>query len=177
MSRVASQSTAGCRSLGAVFGSVLALSTWLLPAVAWAEEPTEPPANYRPERYPPPGTGTSLVLAGAGVALGGYAMAFGTSYLWPDAPTAKDLRIPVAGPILAIAGAKCGDGELGCGTVPLVFRTIFAAVSGVGQLGGLLILGEGLWLRTGAAAPQNAVVYGHLARTPAGSETAYSSGL
>jgi hypothetical protein len=128
------------------------LTLVVVPSRARADEPTEAPANYRPERYPSAGTGSSLVLAGTGVALGGYALGFGTSYLWAEAPTASDLRIPVVGPALAIAGAGCSSAEVGCGTLQVAIRTVFATLSGLGQLGGLVIVAEGLLLPTAASA-------------------------
>jgi hypothetical protein len=123
---------------------------------ARADEPTQAEVDHRPDRYPPPGTGSSLVLGGAGVALGGYAVAFGSSYLWSEAPTASDLRLPVAGPVLAIAGAGCGAEEAGCGNLVVVVRSVFAALSGMAQIGGLALMAEGLFLPTAGEAPSSA---------------------
>jgi hypothetical protein len=122
---------------------------------ARADEPTQAEVEYRPDRYPATGTGSSLIVAGSGIALGGYAIGFGTSYLWADAPTAADLRLPVVGPVLALAGAGCGNGEAGCGTLSVVVRSVFAVISGIGQLGGLALITEGLFLPT-ADAPSSA---------------------
>lgn len=115
---------------------------------ARAEEPTQPPIHYYPDRYPAPSARTNVLISGALVAGGSYGLALGTSYLWSDAPTASDLRIPVAGPFMAVAGAGCGPAESGCNTVGVVIRTIFATLSGVGQVGGIALLAEGLFMRT-----------------------------
>jgi hypothetical protein len=120
-------------------------------APARADEPTQAELEYRPDRYPPPGTGTSFVLAGSGIALGGYAVAFGSSYLWSEAPIAGDLRLPVVGPFLAVAGAGCGSSEVGCSTITVAVRTVFAIFSGIGQVGGLALVAEGLLLPTSDA--------------------------
>lgn len=81
---------------------------------------------------------------------GSYGLALGTSYLWADAPTADDMRIPVVGPFMAIGGAKCGGAETGCNTVSVVIRTVFATLSGIGQVGGIALVAEGLFMRTEA---------------------------
>jgi hypothetical protein len=123
---------------------------------AHADEPTEAPVQYRTERYPSEGTGTSLVLAGAAITLGSYGVAFGTSYLWPHAPTAEDLRLPIVGPAMAVAGAGCAEREreAGCSTPIVVVRTVLAAIGGIGQLGGLALIAEGLFLPTSAPSAQ-----------------------
>lgn len=124
---------------------------------ARADEPTQAQVEYSPDRYPAKGTGSSLILAGSGIALGGYAIGFGTSYLWADAPTASDLKLPVVGPVLALAGAGCGSDEAGgCGTLVVVVRSVFAAFSGIGQLGGLALITEGIFLPT-SDAPSSAL--------------------
>jgi hypothetical protein len=137
--------------LAGLLASLLTLSP-----TARADEPTQAEVDYRPDRYPPSGTGTSLVLAGTGIAIGGYAIAFGSSYLWPDAPTAADLRLPVVGPFFALAGAGCAAGEAGgCSTLTVVVRSVFAALSGIGQVGGLALVTEGLFLPTSSTAPSS----------------------
>lgn len=117
---------------------------------ARASEPTEPPIDHDPKRHPSPSARTNLLIAGAAVGVGSYGIAYGTSYLWSDAPTADDLRLPVVGPILAVTGAGCGSGEVGCGTFAVVLRTVMATLSGVGQLGGLGLLIEGIFVPTEA---------------------------
>jgi len=82
------------------------------------------------------------------VTAGFYGLGFGTSYLWPSSPVAEDLRIPVVGPYSAVFGAGCGDSERGCGTFVAVLRTTLAAISGLGQTGGVFLLGEALFLDT-----------------------------
>jgi hypothetical protein len=76
----------------------IAVMVLLLSSPAFAEEPTEPPTTYSPDRYPEPSAQGTVLVAGANVALVSYGLAFGSSFFWADAPTAQDLRLPVVGP-------------------------------------------------------------------------------
>lgn len=134
-----------------VLGGVIAL-TAAGSRPARAEEPTLAEAHYDPNEHPPSGTQGRLILTGAGLTVGWYAAAVGTSFMWQDAANAKDLRIPVAGPWLALADTGCGSKERDCETAVVVFRTVVTVISGVGQLGGLLVLAEGLFVGSGAPA-------------------------
>lgn len=121
-----------------------------LAAEARADEPTPSGANYNPKVYPPPSAQPNLILIGAGITVGWYGAAYGLSYLWPDAPHASDLRIPVAGPYMALANTGCGANESDCGTFTLVIRTVLTGLTAVGQTGGVLAMIEGVFLRTQA---------------------------
>lgn len=149
---------------GPVFRTRLALSSGsillLVSATAAAEEPlTTPsePASSAPfvAETPPSGARGTLAAAGAGVFVGWYGVALGESFLWPDAPEANKLRIPVAGPWLTVAHAGCASGEAGCTDILAVVRAVVAGISAVGQVGGLLAIGEAAFLptSTGAHAP------------------------
>jgi hypothetical protein len=131
-----------------VFIGLIGLCT---PRVARAEEPTRAAVQYRPDVYPDSAARTNTLLAGTAVLVGGYAVGLGTSFLWSDAPTAQKLRLPVVGPIFAIANVGCGSAERSCDTVTLVVRSVLAGISGVGQVGGIGVLLEGLFMPTRAA--------------------------
>lgn len=122
-------------------------------STAHAEEPTIDEVRYHPTELPPDGTRSRLLLTGAGLTLGWYGIALGTSYLYPNAPNARDLRLPVVGPWMALDGVRCGSGERNCRDAVLVIRTALAVLSGVGQAGGLLGVVEGLFLPSPAANP------------------------
>lgn len=141
------------RSFFTVLIGALALSTLVSTRDAAAEEPTIDQIEYHPAEFPPDGTRARLILVGAALTAGWYGAAVGTSYLWPDAPNAKDLRLPVVGPWMALGDVGCGDRERSCTTVPLVMRTALAVVSGVGQAGGLLAIVEGLFIDTASSTP------------------------
>jgi hypothetical protein len=136
--------------------SVAALAAFAgLAANARADEPIPPQIDTNPASYPPPSTRTNLLLVGAGVTVGWYGVAFGTSYLWPDSDGASSLRIPVAGPYMALAKTGCSDNESSCNTFTVIVRTILTSLSAVGQTGGLLVMLEGAFVptQTGTAAP------------------------
>jgi hypothetical protein len=126
------------------------------PAAERAEPAAAPPRvdpavserEQLPLEYPPPSARTNLALAGTGIFVGWYGLALGASVLEPDAPGSTDLRIPVAGPWMAVAQAGCAKGNPDCSTAWVVVRAILQAMDGVGQAGGLLVLGEALFLPT-----------------------------
>jgi hypothetical protein len=117
---------------------------------ASADEPVRT-ESYDPGVYPPPSARWGLLAAGAGTTLVWYGGAVGFSYLWPDAPGANDLRVPIAGPWLALADTGCADDNPDCSTFTVVLRAILTAVDGIGQAGGLAVVGEALFLPTAAA--------------------------
>jgi hypothetical protein len=139
------------RHLGrAAAAASIVCSLTFLSRVSLADEPLAPEADTNPNIRPRPTAQPNLILIGAAVTAGWYGIALGTSYLWPDSDGAGSLRIPVAGPYMALAKTGCGSGEPDCDTVALVFRTIVTVLSAVGQTGGVLAMGEGLFLQTGS---------------------------
>jgi hypothetical protein len=139
---------------GARVTAVGLLLAW--PGVAFAEEPTIEEVQYAPTELPPDAARSRLLWTGLALTAGWYGASVGTSYLWEDAPNARDLRLPVVGPWLALGDVGCGSRESSCKNLTVVARTALAVISGVGQAGGLLALAEGLFMPTGSAqkAPQ-----------------------
>jgi hypothetical protein len=121
---------------------------------ARAEEPTIDEVRYHPTELPPDGTRARLLLTGTALTAGWYGIGVGTSYLWPDAKNARDLRLPVVGPWMALGDTGCGSKERNCRDAVLVIRTLAAVLSGVGQAGGLFAIAEGLFLNTGTVAAE-----------------------
>ena len=99
------------------------------------------------DQYPAPSARRNLLIAGGVTVASWYALALGSSYLWPDTVGAKDLRIPVAGPWLAFAHSGCGP-VASCSKVIVVIRAIATALDGIGQASGVAFVGEGLFLPT-----------------------------
>jgi hypothetical protein len=75
--------------------------------------------------------------------------------LWeePDFRGSKDLRIPIAGPWMALSKTGCPTSSPDCSTVTLVIGAILNVFDGVAQAGGLGIIGEGLFLNTSSGRP------------------------
>jgi hypothetical protein len=139
--------------VGLCLGALASVGAWAGPARA--EEPTLDETKYNPTELPPDGAGGRLMLAGALLTVGWYGASVGTSYLYADAPNAKDLRIPVVGPWMALADVGCGDNESRCSNGSVILRTALAVIGGVGQLGGLLAFTEGVFVSTRSDAPAN----------------------
>jgi len=143
-------------SVGTVFAAHL-----LLTGVAHAEEPTglpQPTARPPAQDLPPPGTRTSLLLAGATTTVVAYGLALGTSFLVKedDLRGSRDLRIPVAGPWISIGRTGCPASDTDCSKIPLVIGAFLKAFDGIVQAGGLAVIGEGLFLRQAPPAPRKA---------------------
>ncbi len=139
----------------------LTLLAALAPGAAHAEEPgapsvatSLPPAPPAAEQ-PPPGARTTHIVAGAATTVISYGLALGTSFLLEpkDFNGAKDLRIPLAGPWMALGKTGCPTSTPDCSTVTLVIGAILTVFDGVTQAGGLGIIGEGLFLNTSSSAP------------------------
>lgn len=134
--------------LGRGAAAAVLCSSVLLSVSAHADEPVAPEEDTNPKTKPPASARVNVVLVGLAVTAGWYGVAAGTSYLWPDSDGASALRIPVAGPYMALAKTGCSDAEPDCTTLTVVVRTVFTALSAIGQTGGVLAMGEGLFLPT-----------------------------
>jgi hypothetical protein len=116
-----------------------------------ADEPVPPEVDLNPSSYPPPAARPNLMLVGAGVTVAWYGIALGTSYGWKNADSSSSLRIPVAGPYMALAKpAHCADTETNCSTFSVIIRTVITSLSLVGQTGGVLAMLEGAFVPTSA---------------------------
>lgn len=119
---------------------------------AHADEPVRTEV-YDPGEYPPPSAPWGVFAVGLGSTLVWYGGAAGASYLWPDAPGAHDLRIPVAGPWLALGHTGCADNNPDCSTFSIIARLVGTALDGVGQVGGVALMAEALFLPTAVPSP------------------------
>lgn len=128
-------------------GLALGCALGLGAPAAHADEPV-PPTDVDPDLYPPSGTQLPLAAVALGTTAVWYGAAVGFSYLWPDAPGADDLRIPVAGPWMALADTGCADDDPGCSMFTVVIRAILTTIDAVGQTGGVLVAAEAAFLPT-----------------------------
>jgi hypothetical protein len=140
-----------------LFCSCAGLVLATLAAPAFAQEPPissdqAAPAPPRVDELPPPAAKPNTIVAGAVSAAAFYGAGVAASYLFPDAPGGRDLRIPVAGPWLSLRSTGCAKSDPGCGAGVIAIRALLTILDGVGQLGGLAVIGEGLFLNTSAQA-------------------------
>jgi hypothetical protein len=137
-----------------VISCLCALALAAVASPAHAEEPTDLPSPAEPAPgpdLPPPSARLNLALTGVAMTGGFYGAALASSFIWSNGKWAPDVRIPVAGPWLALRHLECGSGELNCGTALVIVRGVLAGLDGVGQAGGLLVALESLFLPTRAA--------------------------
>lgn len=140
-----------------VRSALIGLLTGVVPVLASipAHAQVEPPPQYIPtDEYPAPSARWKLVLGGFGTTAAFYALAQPFSYAWPDAPGGRDLRIPVAGPWMAIANNGCAADNPDCSKFWMWTRGILTALDGLGQAGGLGIALEGIFLHTADDVPE-----------------------
>lgn len=130
-----------------------ALVTVLAASPAQADEPVRE-EKYEPEAHPPTGTGSRMFWAGAITTGVWYGGALSFSYLWPSAPGADDLRIPVAGPWMALGDTGCAKNDPNCGLFGVILRALLTTIDAVGQTGGVLIMVESLFLQTDEPGPR-----------------------
>jgi len=144
--------------LSAVFFGLVAGAT---PRIAAAEptpakaaafpDPSEAlPTTSRsvaPDEYPPPAAKRNLLIVGLTSTALWYGGALGVSYAVDDPAMAKDLRIPFAGPWMALSHTGCNGGP-DCNTFLVVLGAILTSLDGIGQIAGLGLAGEGLFMPT-----------------------------
>ncbi|RYZ03002.1 MAG: hypothetical protein EOO73_29200 [Myxococcales bacterium] len=147
------------------FRFLVAFALALLPGTFVASaHAAEPIPEFRPAPptadLPPPGARTATIVAGAATTVVSYGLAVGASFLVDEADHRgiKDLRIPIAGPWIALGKTGCPTSDPDCSVFPLVFGALVTILDGVVQAGGLAVVGEGLFLKTSTrrASPQKA---------------------
>jgi len=99
------------------------------------------------DEYPPPAARRNLILVGVTSTALWYGGALGASYMVDNQSMAKDLRIPFAGPWMSLAHTGCNGGP-DCNTFLVVVGAILTSLDGVGQIAGLALAGEGLFMPT-----------------------------
>ncbi len=124
----------------AAFGTGALTST-----AARADEP-EPLVRFEPDAVPPESTRTKVLLLGGAMTALSYGGALGASYLWSEDAGAADLRIPVIGPWIKLGHTTlCPSEESGCNNVMQVLGAVLVGFDGLGQIGGLALLAEGIF--------------------------------
>jgi hypothetical protein len=121
---------------------------------ASAKDKSDGPAldeNGQPiHRYPPTGVRWGLIFGGATMTLGAYGASLAAAYGWPDVPGSERLKIPFIGPWWALAENACTPTDPDCGAI-LYIRGVLEVFSGIVQVSGLPLIGEGIFMTTEAA--------------------------
>lgn len=112
-----------------------------------SDVPVPTSRSVTPDEFPPPAARRNLIVAGVTSTALWYGGALGASYLVDNSAMAKDLRIPFAGPWMALAHTGC-DGGPNCNTFLVVLGAILTSLDGIGQIAGLGLAGEGLFMPT-----------------------------
>lgn len=107
-----------------------------------------PVENDAPVELPDESARVNHIVAGAVTTAVWYGVAVGHSLLWSDNPGAEKLRLPIVGPWLSLAKTGCPKDEPDCSTALVVVQAVLTTISGVGQLGGIAVIAEGLFVPT-----------------------------
>lgn len=152
-----------------LFAAALLAVALAAPGVALAQEKKEvdPPSNTGKDanpsgedeadpnvmRYPPRGVRWGLIVGGSTLTLGAYVASLSAGFGWPDVPGADYLKIPIAGPWIALAKNDCSKDVLeedgSCGA-SIYVRGVLEVLSGLVQVAGLPLIGEGIFMTTEA---------------------------
>jgi hypothetical protein len=131
-------------------------------APARAQEPVQ--TLVITDDLPPPSARTNTLLLGTAFFGGAYGLTVAASYGWADDPGAADLRIPLVGPWIKLGQTTlCNDlpdpvpGKT-CSDPVQVVGGVLAVVSGLAQFAGLVLIGEGVFMRTRRPAAQTALL-------------------
>lgn len=140
----------------AALGSAVTAMVLALTGSAAAQDEGEPrPSDSRQEDealpakpdLPPPSARWNVAVTGLGMTAGFYGGALVASLGWRTGAWAPKLRIPIVGPWLAMPDFKCGTTHhYACGVPLVAVRGILAGLDSVGQVGGLAVALESLFL-------------------------------
>ena len=140
---------------------LLGLAALCTAPTAFADEPASV-HRYVDDSLPPGSARTKLILTGAAFTTVFYLPVLGSSYLWPDHQGASQMRIPVVGPWLGLSKTYLCNTEpdnADCNDFLRVTGAVLLVLDGIGQAGGVGLMLEGLFMKTGkpsAAAPESA---------------------
>ncbi|HTQ05981.1 MAG TPA: hypothetical protein VMI54_19100 [Polyangiaceae bacterium] len=131
--------------------SALVAATLAYARPAAAEDDSEPGRDDaapppKPD-LPPPSARWNVAITGFGVTAGWYAAAVIPSLAWRTGPWAPKLRIPIVGPWMAMPDYRCGGSHhYPCGVPLEIVRGVLSGLDGVGQVSGLAIALESLFI-------------------------------
>lgn len=131
---------------------VAAFSCALLAASNASAEEAAPVGEPQEEmmRYPPSSVRFPLIAGGVGVLGLAYGLGAMCAGLWPEVPGSEPwLYIPVIGPWAAIAQSGCAEDDPDCSAI-IYIRGVLYVLSGITQIGGLGLIGEGIFMTTEA---------------------------
>jgi hypothetical protein len=145
--------------LPATLGAFIAISTLAHSTTAVADEPAAV-HRFVDDKLPPPRARGKVLLAGTLITGLFYLPVLGASYIWPDQRGASDLRIPVVGPWMTLGQTRlCNadpNADADCNNFLRVTGAVLLAFDGLGQAGGVAVMLQSLFMRTGSGSAEQA---------------------
>lgn len=114
-----------------------------------ADEAKLPAADVAPVvHYPPPIVRLKLIAVGLVIAGGAWGAAFGSATNWPTVPGSAGLKIPVAGPWIALGKSGCASDDPNCSGATIGVRGAMYVIDGIAQIAGLALITEAIVMKT-----------------------------
>jgi hypothetical protein len=110
-------------------------------------------------RYPPPLVRLKLIALGVLVSGGAWGASFGSAQYWNTVPGAAQLKIPVAGPWLALGQSGCATDDVGCSGAKIGVRGALYVLDGITQLAGLGLIVQAIVMKTESTAPEKKAAF------------------
>ena len=110
-------------------------------------------------RYPPPLTRLKLIGLGLLISGGAWGASFGSAQYWNTVPGAGQLKIPIAGPWLALGKSGCATDDVGCSGAKIGVRGAIYVLDGITQLAGLGLIAEAIVMKTESSAPDKKAAF------------------
>jgi hypothetical protein len=115
-----------------------------LAVAADAPDTPEPPVVH----YPPPSTRWKLMGIGLFITGAAWGASFASGQYWSTVPGAAQLKIPVAGPWIALGKSGCASDDTNCSGAKIGVRAAIYVLDGIAQLAGLGLIAEGIVMKT-----------------------------
>lgn len=156
------------KALRPLLAAVVATAALAAPS-ARAEDPP-------PVRYPPSSVRPKLIVGGIAITGVAYAASILASEATLTTPGSPELKIPVAGPWIALGLNACPPEDPGCDAF-VYLRAGLLVLDGLLQAGGLAVIAEGIFMKTEAAPAAPAKPLASFTWQPAPFVTPRSAGL
>lgn len=105
-------------------------------------------------RYPPPLVRLKLIGLGLLITGGAWGASFGSGQYWKTVPGADQLKIPIAGPWMALGKSGCATDDPACAPAKIGVRGAIYVLDGITQIAGLGLIVEAIVMKTESAAPE-----------------------
>lgn len=102
------------------------------------------------QHYPPPIVRLELIGVGLLITGGAWGASFASAVNAPTIPGSEQLKIPIAGPWIALGKSGCASDDTACSGATVGVRGALYVLDGIAQLAGLALIAEAIVMKTEA---------------------------